>query len=111
MAILDRIRSFIGSLRGKPSQKTLPTPLHAKAASERALGASLDGLAPEARAYITDVEYTRLFLGHGEGQDHAARTRLGLFAAAHKCTPQGAPSEDRIYFTKKSDLRTPTPAN
>ena len=90
MVVLDWIRSLLGSGRSKPAQKPSSGLLHGDPTNEDALGASLDGLPLGVRAYITEAEYARLFLGRQGGDpngfDEASRARFGVFAAAHKCS-------------------------
>jgi hypothetical protein len=77
------------------------------AASEGALGSSLQSLRTGVRGWITLGEAAQLFstqeLQYAFGEmDEEGKTRLGQFAAQYRCMPEFMPTEGRMYFTRQS---------
>jgi hypothetical protein len=101
MAVLDRIKSLLGS---KPVNA--PPERHLGAETEAGLSSSLRALVSGAKGWITLEEARRLFSPMDEAQyafgemDDAGRSNLGSFAAQNHCKIDLMP-EGRIYFTRQ----------
>jgi hypothetical protein len=101
MAVLDRIKSLLGS---KPVD-VLPE-RHLGAETEAGLSSSLRALVTGAKGWITLEEARRLFSPMDEAQyafgemDDVGRSKLGSFAARNHCKIDLMP-EGRIYFTRQ----------
>jgi hypothetical protein len=102
MGLLDRLKSVFGTRPGEPG-----SPPRLGAASEGILAASLQGLPPQERAWITMEEARQLFSAADDqyafGElDEQGKTRLSDFAARNGASFDIMPIEGRIYFTHRS---------
>ena len=103
MDILARLKSLFGSGPIEP-----PPARNLNAGSEAALAASIDGLRPGERAWITFEEGRALFSAMDDqyafGElDEPGKLNLGAFAANHRADPDFRPIEERIYFTRRAN--------
>jgi hypothetical protein len=105
VGILARLKSLFASGSTEP-----PPPRRLSASSEAVLAASIKGLPPEERGWITFEEARRLFssmddqYAFGEMDKHG-KLDLGFFAAQadHRAELDFRPTEGRVYFTRKAN--------
>jgi hypothetical protein len=103
MDILARLKSLF---TGGPVEPAYAQKLNA--GSEAALAASIEGLRPGERAWITFEEGRALFsemddeYAFGEF-DEPGKLNLGAFAAAHRVDRDFRPIEGRIYFIRRAN--------
>jgi hypothetical protein len=103
MDILARLKSLFASGPVKP-----PSVRRLDAGSEAALAASIEGLRPGERAWITFEEGRALFSAMDDqyafGElDEPGKLNLGAFAADHHVELDFRPIEGRIYFTRPAN--------
>jgi hypothetical protein len=100
LGITDWVKKIYGSSGTEPADLR-----RLSAASESALGASLQSLRAEERGWITLAEAARLFsakepqYAFGE-MDDAGKLRLEEFSTEHRCSPEFMPTEGRLYFRR-----------
>jgi hypothetical protein len=103
MDIVARLKSLFDS-----GPVELPSVRKLSAGTEDALAASIDGLLPEERAWITFEEGRALFSAMDDqyafGElDEPGKLNLGVFAADHLVELDFRPIEGRIYFTRRAN--------
>ena len=101
MDIVARLKSLFDS-----GPVELPSVRKLSAGTEDALAASIDGLLPGERAWITFEEGRALFSAMDDqyafGElDEPGKLNLGAFAADHRVELDFRPIEGRIYFTRR----------
>jgi hypothetical protein len=101
MDILARLKSLFASGPIEP-----PSARKLNAGNDAALAASIDGLRPGERAWITFEEGRALFstnqYAFGE-LDEPGKLNLGTFAADHRVELDFRPIEGGIYFTRRAN--------
>jgi hypothetical protein len=103
MDILARLKSLFASGPVEP-----PSARKLNAGNEAALAASIEGLRPGERAWITFEEGRALFSAMDDqyafGElDEPGKLNLGAFAADHLVEFDFRPIEGRIYFTRRAN--------
>ena len=98
--LLTRLKSLFGSDPVEP-----PPARKLSAGSEAALAASIQGLLPGERAWITFEDGRALFSARDDqyafGElDEPGKLNLGAFAVDHHTELDFRPVEGRIYFTR-----------
>jgi hypothetical protein len=103
MDILARLKSLFASGPVEP-----PSARKLNAGSGAALAASIKGLRPGERVWITFEEGRALFSAmdnqYAFGElDEPGKLNLGAFAAAHRVDRDFRPIEGRIYFIRRAN--------
>jgi hypothetical protein len=103
MSIWARLMSYFAS-----GSNEAPSSRRLSASSETALAASMEGLLPGDRGWITFQDARDMFsalddeYAFGEMDDDGKRN-LASFAASHRADPDFRPVEGRVYFVRNAN--------